>query len=277
MSEIDVIIVDDEPVAVRRLARLLRQSEGVRLVGTAANGNEALALVRSERPDLVLLDIEMPGSSGLMIAEELSSYKDPPSVIFVTAFSRFALDAFNVDAADYLLKPVETPRLEAALTRVRAARSQRRQNERIGELEALVSRLRELERSNAFEEECLWAPSGSGQDSVRIADIIWLQSERDYVRIHTARKSYFMRASLREFEQRLEQRGIVRVHRSAMVRLSAIRRIEPDGNRGHLLLLSNGAPVRSSRRFGKLIKRMTASSILLNHDEGGTDERRPTL
>jgi DNA-binding LytR/AlgR family response regulator len=259
MPVLDVVIVDDEPVAVRRLAGLLRGCKDVAVTGTAANAGEALALVERTPPDLILLDIEMPGMSGIGLAGELRSVADRPAIIFVTAFSRFALEAFDVAATDYLLKPVEAPRLAEAIERVRRNRSSRKTAERIAELESLVQRLRNVEGASASgENPSLWLPSGRGQERVPIRDIVWAEAERDYVRIHTAGRSYFVRARLGKLEKRLGEHGVIRVHRSALVSATAIARIEPRGDRGFRLILSTGTSVDASRRFAARVRALIA-------------------
>jgi DNA-binding LytR/AlgR family response regulator len=259
MSPLEVVIVDDEPVAVRRLAGLLRRCGDVAVTGTAANAGEALELMERKSPDLILLDIEMPGMSGIGLAGELRAMAERPAIIFVTAFSRFALEAFDVAATDYLLRPVEEPRLAEAIERVRRNRANSRTAERIADLESLVHRLRSLElASGSGDSAHLWLPSGQGQERVAIRDIVWIQAERDYVRIHTSERSYFVRARLGKLETRLKKHGIVRVHRSAMVSAAAIVKIEPRGDRGYRLILSGGKSVGASRRFAVQVRSLIA-------------------
>jgi DNA-binding LytR/AlgR family response regulator len=258
MPQLDVVIVDDEPVAIRRLASLLRRCDGVSVTGTASNAEEAHSLVKRCLPDLVLLDIEMPGINGIGLADQLRALPDAPAVIFVTAFSRFALEAFDVAATDYLLKPVEAPRLIEAIERVRAQRTGRQSAQRIAELEDLVSRLRSFEQASvAADNEVMWFPSAQGHDRVAVRDIEWIEAERDYVHIHTRDKSYFVRGRLGDLEKRLAGHGVIRVHRSAMVRAAAITRVEAYGDRGYRLVMANGAAVRASRRFGSRVRELT--------------------
>jgi two-component system LytT family response regulator len=255
MRALEIVIVDDEPVALRRLAALLRDLRDVVVAGTAGHAAEALELVRRLSPDLVLLDIEMPGMSGIVLADQLRALPGPPAVIFITAFGRFALAAFEVAATDYLLKPVEPARLAEAIERVRGQRSERHATDRIAELEQLVSRLRAAEQNNGTHEgKTLWLPSGGGQDRVAVDEIVLVEAERDYVRVHTAHKSYFLRGRLGEMEQRLGGSGMVRVHRSAMVRATAITRVEAQGDRGYRLTLAGGTVVPASRRFGARVR-----------------------
>lgn len=258
---LEVAIVDDEPVAVRRLARLLRDQEGVTITGTAGDATTAIQLVEESCPDLVLLDIEMPGVNGLELAAQLRSLPAPPIVIFVTAFSRFAVEAFEVAATDYLLKPVDPPRLAEAIVRARAYQASRKSDDRIAELEALLSRFR-LTDSKASDGGggTLWLPTSSGRERVSIDDIAWVEAERDYVRIHGPEKSYFLRARMHDLETRFAGHGLVRVHRSALVNIAAIAKVRKNPSRGYRLILSNGAAIDASRRFGASVRKLLNSS-----------------
>lgn len=261
MCSLSVAIFDDEAIAIRRLSRLLRDCPGVSIVGTAANAEEAERVVQERNPDLILLDIEMPGLSGIAFAGQLTVSQNAPAIIFVTAYSRFALEAFDLAATDYLLKPVEPRRLADAIERVRTQVTARQSSERVAELEELVRKLRVYEQSQShIANEAMWIPTGTGQEQVPVRDIIWIGADRDYVRIHTAKRTYFMRARLGELARRLVGHGLIRVHRSAIVRTAAIRRIEPDGDRCHRLTLNDGTILPASRRLGQAVRRSRALS-----------------
>ncbi|MGN6376090.1 MAG: LytR/AlgR family response regulator transcription factor [Sphingomonas sp.] len=253
MTRLDVMIVDDEPVAVRRLAALLRDCRDVHVTATAANAEQALTLADRAVPDLVLLDIEMPGLDGIALARRLAALDPQPAVVFVTAFGRFALDAFGLAATDYLVKPVEPDRIAEAIARVRAQRAARGAEARIGELEALVERLRGFEQGSD-EELTLWLPDRRGRERVRLHDILWIEAERDYVHVHTAQHRYFLRGRIGEVAARLAESGFVRIHRSAVVRVAAIERIESRGDRAWRLFLSNGECIDASRRFAAALQ-----------------------
>lgn len=259
MPLLEVVVVDDEPVAIRRLVALLKGIDGVKVAGTAANADEALALIRACDPDLALVDIEMPGLNGIGLAAKLRAMSTPPAVVFVTAFSRFAVEAFDLQATDYLLKPVEAPRLAEAIERVRSQREQGLAAGRVAELEGLVRRLREMEHSPPAT-DMMWLSDGQGCDRLRAIDIRWIEAERDYVRIHTSRRSYFVRGRLGDFEARLSATGMVRVHRSALVRASTVARIEASGERGYRLILDDGTAVEVSRRFGTRVREIAATT-----------------
>lgn len=257
MTPLEIVIVDDEPVAVRRLVALLRGLEGTKVTGTAGHADEALALIEATRPNLALLDVEMPGTDGIRLAERVRRLPEPPAIVFVTAFGRFAVEAFDLSASDYLLKPVEASRLAESVARVRRQVENERAVARLTDLEDVVRRLRTLERATETVEESLWLPHGQAHDRVPIRDITWIEAERDYVRIHTAAESYFVRGRLGEMERKLSHAGMLRVHRSALVRAGAVIRVEGRGERGYRLVLCDGAVVEASRRFGSRIRLLT--------------------
>ena len=258
-----VLIVDDEPLARRRLEILLREQPDVELVGAAADGIAARKLIADRGPDVVLLDIKMPGLTGLEVLDALGS--DAPIVIFVTAFDRFALDAFERAAFDYLLKPVEPARLTASLTRARESLAERAAAERVGELEEILRNLRSGPAPSGapggpdgdFDRE-IWIQERGGRTSVPVAAIDWVAAERDYVRIHTQAKSFLVRQSIGALAGRLDPAVFVRVHRSSLVRRDRIVRIRHAGGRG-AVILTTGAEIAVSRRHMGALKAMTTN------------------
>jgi DNA-binding LytR/AlgR family response regulator len=257
-----VLIVDDEPLARRRLEILLREQADVELVGAASDGIVARKLIAERLPDVVLLDIKMPGLTGLEVLDALGP--EAPIVIFVTAFDRFALDAFDRAAFDYLLKPVEPTRLAASLARAREALAERAAAERAGELEEILRNLRSAPAASTasgsavagdFDRE-IWIQERGGRTSVPVAAIDWVAAERDYVRIHTAQKSFLIRQSIGALAGRLDPAVFVRIHRSSVVRRDRIVRIRHAGGRGAVILAS-GAEIAVSRRHMGALKAMT--------------------
>jgi two-component system, LytTR family, response regulator len=241
------VIVDDEPVAVRRLAALLRAVPELELVATASGGEEGLAAIERTAPDLVFLDIEMPRVTGLMLARRLGRLRDPV-LVFVTAHSAHAVEAFGVAATDYLLKPVEPVRLQATVARVRALLAGRRAADRLVELESVVTSLR------AQSEGCVWVPDGAaGRQRIAFDQLVWLQAEGDYVRLHTPARSHLVRDRISRFEQRLPDAQFLRVHRSAIVRLAAIRSLRRIGDRLFELETETGAAVPVGRRYARAV------------------------
>jgi two-component system response regulator AlgR len=227
---IRTIIADDEPLA-RDLLRALLQAVGdVEIVGEAANGDALVGLVRSDPPDLVFLDINMPRRDGLQAAFDFVG-PARPELVFVTGFPQRAVEAFEAGAADYILKPVGAARLGQALERVRERLSRR--PARPADPVAPVD---------------IWIPSGSGRIKLALADIRLVEAQRDYVRLHAGEKQYLVRARISDLAPRLEGYGLHRIHRSTIVRLAdvrAVRRVP----KGLLLLMADGVELRASRNY----------------------------
>jgi two-component system LytT family response regulator len=237
-----VLVVDDEPLAVDWVVQGLRRLPDTEVVGSAADGDEALAKVSSLKPDLVFLDIQMPGRTGLDVAQALSA-RGGPDVVFVTAFSDFAADAFDLDAADYLLKPVRHDRLAEAMSRARRRREANRAHQRLA---ALEERLAEVERAQEPGEEypsAFWVRQRNGRVRVPVADIRRIEADKDYALIHTSVKTHILRTTMREMERQLNPRQILRVHRGAFVRLSCVARVERGGRGLMRLHMEDGAVV----------------------------------
>lgn len=235
-----LLIVDDEALAVDRLRELLGAIEDVEIVGTASNARDAGAAIASLRPDLVLLDIQMPGGSGMSLASDLPQ-DERPEIVFVTAFENFAPDAFAVDAADYLLKPVRFDRLRQAIIRARRridlVAAAARGEALTGELDTFV---REI-----------WVAVREGQARLDVDQIEWIEAAKDYVLLHTATRSYLHRISMNALETALDPKALMRVHRSAFVRPSLVERIERPGKGGVNLVLRDGVAVQVGPSYVK--------------------------
>jgi len=199
-----ILIADDEPLAAERLQVLLARAEGAQLVGTASDGDSAINLTEALHPDLLLLDIAMPGLDGISVARALAAQNPSPAVVFVTAFDHFAVAAFEVEAVDYLMKPVEPGRLQRALDRARAY---------------LQSRTGQRESGKASEWlEEFWASDLSGLVRIAAQDVDRVSAERDYMRLHVGRRSWLIHHSMAALEEGLNPDLFVRLHRSAIVR-----------------------------------------------------------
>jgi len=204
MSEpIRFLIVDDEPLAVERLQLLLARIDGVALAGTAAEGAAALRLIEALEPDAILLDIAMPAMDGIEVARSLGALPKPPSVIFVTAFDTFAVAAFDVDAVDYLMKPVSGERLAKAVERARA---------RMRDMPEEEPRAK-----SRFLEE-FWVSEPRGLVRLAAADVDRITAERDYMRLHVGRRSWLINHTIARLEEELDPERFVRLHRSSIVR-----------------------------------------------------------
>jgi two-component system response regulator AlgR len=199
-----ILIADDEPLAAERLQVLLARAEGAQLVGTASDGDSAISLTEALHPDLLLLDIAMPGLDGISVARALAAQNPSPAVVFVTAFDHFAVAAFEVEAVDYLMKPVEPGRLQRALDPARA-----NQQKRTGP--------RESGKAKEWLEE-FWASDLSGLVRIAAQDVDRVSAERDYMRLHVGRRSWLIHHSMAALEEGLNPDLFVRLHRSAIVR-----------------------------------------------------------
>ena len=217
-----VLIVDDEPLARRRLVQLLAAIPDVEIAGEAESGREALELLELLRPDVLLLDIEMPAVDGFAVLKALPPHK-APAIVFVTAFQDHAVKAFELRATDFVVKPVAGDRLRKAIEQARRDLDARRAGERLAFLQA---RLAELEsRALSLSDPGLWVQIGSDKRRLALADIRWLQAERDYVRVHMKDHSHLVNAMLGEIEKALDSEAFMRVHRSAIVRKDKVRAI----------------------------------------------------
>ena len=252
-----IVAVDDEALALRRVEIALGQIEHAQLVGTARGGREGLAMVEQLTPDVLLLDINMPGFGGFEVVEGLNA-ANPPLVIFVTAFDEHAVRAFQVSAIDYLLKPLEFDRLRGALEKARTTLRLVDAEERVAELKEVLSALRHhqaAEETSRYEAE-LWAPRGAGFERVLVSQIEWVEAERDYVHLHAGQRSYLLRETMCGIQERLDPESFIRVHRSALVRVERIGSIMRRGYGRFSLLLSNGTEVPVGRTYVKQIREL---------------------
>ncbi|HYE41858.1 MAG TPA: LytTR family DNA-binding domain-containing protein [Caulobacteraceae bacterium] len=252
MRPLSLVIVEDEPPAARRLQLALVDAPGVEVVGVAEDGASGLEMIRRLRPDVVLLDIKMPSLDGLELAQSLGE-DYAPAIIFVTAFANFAVDAFELAAVDFLLKPVRFPRVHEAIERARKRLEDSSAGERAQELQALLKSLRDEGAVAGAEAPpapgALWITEGRGRTPVAIDTIEWLEAERDYVRIHTGGQSHLIRGSLQSLADRLAPAEFWRVHRSAMVSPRAIKALRPRSWGMTALRLASGAEVPVGRSY----------------------------
>ena len=258
-----ILAVDDEPLALRGLELLLQDIEEVELVGTASGYETGRRAIEQHQPDLVLLDIKMRDGSGLSLAQDLAE-SGGPGVIFVTAFDRFAVRAFELAAIDYILKPADSGRLRAAIDRSRHQLRGKDGEQRIAELQAIIRAMREDEEETGARrpDPELWVRRNV-TDLVRIpaSAIDMVESEGSYVRIHVGERSYLHRASIRALEEQLEPDAFVRIHRARLVRVGAIREVRRTRLGTPQVLLSGGQVLHAGRVYAKALRRrLTAAS-----------------
>ena len=230
------LIVDDEPLAVERMQVICASLDGVSVVGTAADGASALRLIQALSPDLVLLDIAMPGLDGMGLARSLEVLPTRPAVVFCTAFDQYAVAAFDVAACDYLLKPITPERLMKAITRARA----RDIVERSGAAGASA-------RDEWLQE--IWAPHRAEMIRIAVTRIDRVEAERDYMRLFVGPRSYLVHQTIAELERKLDPRLFIRLHRSVIVRRDFIGGLKHDGRGAWQASLLDQSAVRIGRTY----------------------------
>ncbi len=243
MADLRVLIVDDEPLVRRGLERVLRTEPGVRVVGEARNGKEALELTAELRPDLLFLDVQMPELDGLGVVAALDP-RTAPAIIFVTAFDRYAIEAFNLHAVDYLLKPFDDERCRKAL---------RRAEERLagsggaGIDHRLTAWLAAAGQAKPVVDRLAVRHNGRTV-FVALADIDWIEAADNYARLHTKAGSFLVRETLRQLAEELDP-TFVRIHRSTLVRLDQVREVRPRADGDQTVVLTSGVQLILTRSW----------------------------
>lgn len=245
---IRVLIVDDEPLGRERLRMHLKDIVGVSVVAECAGGTSAVKSIVADKPDLVLLDIQMPDLDGFGVVEELRRRRiEVPMVIFVTAYDQHAVRAFEINAVDYLLKPVQVDRLVEAIERARARLARpdpEGWSRSLGELLATA-------RAGGYLQQIEVRTHGRAE-YVGVREIAWLKADGNYVEIHTAERTHLIRETLAELEGRLDPGIFLRVSRSALLNLNHVCRIQNAGRRGHEAVLDDGTCVPIRRALDEL-------------------------
>jgi two-component system response regulator AlgR len=237
------LIVDDEPLAIERLQIMAARIPALHVVGTASDGAQALRLAEALAPDLLLLDMTMPEADGLAVARQLVARATRPAVIFVTAHDQFAVEAFDCDAVDYVLKPVAQDRLARAVERAVARRAD------------MPATLPAEPASGDWLEE-FWVPHRSELIRLAAGDIDRIDAERDYVRLHVGARSYLMLHTIQRLEDRLDPARFIRLHRSTIVRRDRITGLRHDGLGVWSAELADGESLRIGRTYLPAAKAM---------------------
>ncbi len=238
------LIVDDEVLARRGLRVRLAKIEGVSIVGECASGREAVAAIRSLSPDLVFLDVQMPGLDGFGVVEAVG-VAHMPTTIFVTAYDTHALRAFDAQALDYLLKPIDDERFDTAVERAKRRVAERLAGDGGGRLAAALAELRTRR---------LLIKDRGRVVILNEADVDWVEAEGDYVRVHTAGRGHLLRETMSAMAERLDPTHFARIHRSAIVNVSRIRELKPHPNREYTVVLRDGTRLRLSRGYRDALK-----------------------
>ena len=237
-AKLQTLIVDDEPLAVERMQVICAGIESLQVVGTANDGSSGLRLIDALAPDLVLLDMTMPEMDGLTLAKKLTKQPQRPAIVFVTAHDNFAVEAFDLDAVDYVLKPVTTERLGRAVQRAMDRRDSASVN-------AEDPWLREF-----------WVPHRSELVRIEATQVSQIDAERDYVRLHVGDRSYLLLQTIAGLEKRLDPSEFIRIHRSTILRKDAIRGLKHEGLGVWCAELENGEAMRIGRTYLRKVKAM---------------------
>ena len=249
MPSIRTLIVDDEPLARERLRTLLARDAEIEVVGECANGEEAVGAIRREKPDLLFLDVQMPGLDGFEVLEAVP--RDAmPVVVFVTAHDRHALRAFDVHAVGYLLKPFDEDRFRRAVDRAKgivgAGRARDVDGRLLALLEGLGAERRHLKRL------VLQAPDRIF--FLRVDEIDWIESAGNYVRLHVGPDAHLHRETMQALESRLDPEAFLRIHRSTIVNLDRVRDLKPLFHGGYVVTLKDGTELSSSRHYSERLR-----------------------
>ncbi|HMA25978.1 MAG: LytR/AlgR family response regulator transcription factor [Gemmatimonas sp.] len=252
-TKIRTVIVDDEELARDRIQTLLELQPDVEVVGVCADGPSAVELIDRTQPDLVFLDVQMPGMDGFEVVENLERTK-VPAIVFVTAHDAHALRAFEIHALDFLLKPFDQTRFEKALERARGRLTQTKETVLDSRL---VTLLEELHEERKYSERLIVKSSGR-VFFVRTEEIDWVEASGNYVKIHTKSDAHLLRESMKNMEAKLDPKTFVRIHRSAIVNIDHIKELEPWFHGEYIVILHDGTRLTASRVFSDRLSALIA-------------------
>ncbi|HEX6695114.1 MAG TPA: LytTR family DNA-binding domain-containing protein [Longimicrobiales bacterium] len=241
---IRAVIVDDEPLARLRISDLLAAADDVDVIAQCANGEEAIRVIVDTNPDLLFLDVQMPEIDGFDVLQAVG-VGSVPVVIFVTAYDQFALRAFEANALDYLLKPYDDERFNAALQRARA-RIRLQQKDDVDR--RLLALLRDARGDRGYLQR-LVVPSGQRSVFIRVEQIDWIEAERNYVRLHVGGQSYLLRENVSRIAAALDPAMFCQIHRSTIVNIDRIQEVESLSNAEYLVVLQDGTKLSSGRKY----------------------------
>jgi len=259
---IATLVVDDEPIARRAVVRLLREDADIDLIGECGDGVSAVTAIRREKPDLVFLDIQMPGFDGFSVVKGVMEI-EPPLFVFVTAFEEHAIRAFEANAVNYLMKPVDEDKLADTLDRVRTRLAEKRSAEEAKKLQDVLAEIAPDAIENMPPDE---ESAGRYERMINIKDrgqifrvdvesIEHIEAAGDYMCIYTGDNSLILRETMKDLERRLDPRVFQRVHRSTIVNLDQVRQVKPHTNGECFLVLDSGTEVKVSRSYRDVVAR----------------------
>jgi two-component system LytT family response regulator len=241
---INVLLVDDEPLAREMLREMLQSDPHVVIVGESVNGREAVEAIRAHSPDLIFLDVQMPELGGFDVLAALAPDRIP-YVIFVTAYDQYAVRAFEVNALDYLLKPFDQERFDISWQRAKAQIMRDRNG---GMDQRILALLEELKAGNKYLER-LVIKAGGRIYFLEMNEIDWIEAEGNYVSVHCAKKSHLLRETISSLDAQLDPKKFVRVHRSSIVRIDRIQELQPWFHGEYRIILQNGTQLTLSRNY----------------------------
>lgn len=250
---IRTLIVDDEPLARDLLVRLVEKDPMLQVVGTAADGGEALTQITKLKPDLVFLDVQMPVLDGIGVASRLRHRRHMPHIVFVTAFDQYAIKAFELNVLDYLLKPIEKERFYPTVERAKQAIAQKKIVGLAERMLGLVSAYESNGHAAPPEDNAFLINTGQRLVSVLPDDIVWVEAANQYVKIHTEAESFLMSENLTQFSRKLDERVFARVHRSATINVSKLVSVARRGSGAHTLTMAGGHLVILARSRARLL------------------------
>lgn len=234
-----VLIADDEPLALKRLEQALACIPEVEMVGAVRSGGDAERLIQQLRPDVAILDIQMPGVDGVTLVERLQPADHIPEIIFLTAFSEYAVRAFDIAAADYITKPFEFERLRAAVRRAKGRLEARSADDRFAQLQKLVAASQDAAKAAHYETE-IWVRKATGLHRLALDQVDYVEAQGDYVELHLQAASHTLRDTISSLEQRLDPARFLRCHRSVIVNMERVRGLRRRTGKGFILTLSTG-------------------------------------
>jgi two-component system, LytTR family, response regulator len=243
-STVRVLIADDEPLARERLRTLLAGEDWLEIIAESQNGLEAVECILRHQPDLVFLDVQMPGATGFEVIEAVGPAR-MPLVVFVTAFDKYALRAFDVHALDYLLKPFDRERFEQALTRAR----QQLERRSTGDLERRLLELVQDLKGPTHKLERFVIKAGGRVFFVRGDEIDWIEAAGNYVKLHVGAESHLFRETMNALESRLDPDIFFRIHRSHIINIERVKELQPWFNGEYVVFLKNGTRLTLSRGY----------------------------
>jgi two-component system LytT family response regulator len=255
-KKVRILIVDDEPLARERLRTLLADKDWLQVIGECQNGLEAAEQIQRQQPDLVFLDIQMPGATGFETIEAVGANR-MPLVVFVTAFDRYALRAFEVNALDYLLKPFDRDRFEQTLERAR----QQLERQSSGDLERrLLELMRDL-KAHTPRLERFVVKSGGRVFFVRSEEIDWIEAAGNYVKLHVGQDTHLFRETMNAVEAQLDPGTFFRIHRSHIINIERVKELQPWFNGEYVVFLKNGTRLTLSRGYREKLQERIGRTI----------------